>query len=186
MFSDKKATAVVGYFLGRAEGHRVNDLKMMKLLYLSERESLRRYTAPITDSALFSMKNGPVLSEVLDLFYGKGESPFWDEHIGFMSAKRGEADENTIFLRSKFEAERFLSRAEVEILEEVWDRHRDDGKWSLVELTHAFPEWDEDAKRFGTAFRLRERKIFEKGFNDSPEIAAGKVEDLEYFRNLPA
>jgi len=63
------------FFLEQAPNHRLNDLKLMKLLYLAERESLRLFTATISGSTFASLKNGPVLREVLDLFAsGEGQS----------------------------------------------------------------------------------------------------------------
>ena len=49
-------------------------MKLIKLLYLADREALLRWGRPITFDAYVSMDRGPVLSSVLDLING-GTAP---------------------------------------------------------------------------------------------------------------
>ena len=184
MFRPEKAAAMTSFFLERAGG-RLNDLKLMKLLYMSERRSLHRYNASITDSAFYSMRFGPVLADAYTLFRSPDESEIWGAHIGYLSQKEGQALENTVVLKAPLEAEAHLSRAEVAILEEVWTDYNEKGKWEIVDITHLFPEWHKAAgmpnmKRI----RLNEQRIFQEGFKDPPEVAARRAADIEYYREL--
>ena len=69
LFNERKAAQAAAYLLCKAGGS-LNVLKLVKLMYLAERESLRRYGETITGDALVSMRNGPVLSATLDHING--------------------------------------------------------------------------------------------------------------------
>jgi uncharacterized phage-associated protein len=61
-FNEQKATQAAARFLKLANG-KMNYLKLIKLLYLLDRESLNRRGRPVTGDQYYSMKLGPVLSE---------------------------------------------------------------------------------------------------------------------------
>jgi len=69
MFTCIKAAQVCAFFAMKA-GNRINILKLMKLLYLCERESMRRFESPLIYDHFVSMDHGPVLSRTLDLLNG--------------------------------------------------------------------------------------------------------------------
>ncbi len=57
-------------------------MKLIKLLYLADREALARWGRPITTDSYVSMKHGPVLSEVLNLITDPlSDQTFWARHI---------------------------------------------------------------------------------------------------------
>ena len=45
----------------------MNIMKLVKLVYLLDRLSIQRRGLPVVGGAYFSMRNGPVTSEMLDL-----------------------------------------------------------------------------------------------------------------------
>lgn len=62
------------------KGERMDEMKMHKLMYFSQRESLMYYNEPLFDGTFFGWKYGPVLKEVrseyrssLNPFSGVGE-----------------------------------------------------------------------------------------------------------------
>jgi hypothetical protein len=82
-FNEKKTTQAAARFLTLAGG-RMNYMLLIKLLYLLDRRSLSRWGRPVTGDDYFSMKHGPVLSEVLDLITGMpdpGGAGYWAQHI---------------------------------------------------------------------------------------------------------
>lgn len=184
MFRDDKATAASCFFLERAMGNRLNDLILMKLLYLAEKESLRQYSASITDSAFYSLKNGPILSEVGDLYHRPEASDLWNKHIRFLSYPADNVPENTVELKRPLDAGRYLSVAEIDILRRIWLQYRHYKKWSLVELTHTFPEWHKEARKTGGRYELPITRIFEIGLKDPPEVAKAKADDILYYKEL--
>ena len=86
-YSEKRAAQTAAFFISRAGGT-IELLKLMKLMYLAERESLVKYGEPITGDVLVSMKHGPVLSNTLDHINGfiDSEEGGWESWI---SARAG-------------------------------------------------------------------------------------------------
>ncbi len=78
MFNVRKATQVAAYLIWK-RGGTMSYLKLMKLMYLAEKDSLLRNEEFLTGSKLVSMPRGPVLSSVYDLFFGGNE--YWDQWI---------------------------------------------------------------------------------------------------------
>lgn len=181
MFSDTKATALAHCFLSKTQDGKLNDLKLMKLMYMAERESLAQFSATITGSRFCSMMHGPVLSDAYSVMNEKVESAFWSDHVRFLRYRKGEAKENTFEKIRELDVSAYLSQAEIEIADQVWADYGENIKWDLVELTHTFPEWDPDAKINKTSYVLPVRTIFQKGFHKSPEEAEALEEAYHYY-----
>ena len=64
-FREDKATQAAARLLRHAGG-RMEYLKLIKLLYLAERESLVTLGSPLTYDACWSLPYGPILSATLD------------------------------------------------------------------------------------------------------------------------
>src|SRR5438477_7194490 len=57
-------------------------LRMLKLLYIADRESLKETGRPITGDHVVAMAHGPVLSGVFDLIKGAhSEWKIWADHF---------------------------------------------------------------------------------------------------------
>ena len=63
MFNERKAAQMAAFFLGQLLDRKMPHLKLMKLLYLSDREAVRAFGWPISGDRLVSMPHGPVLSQ---------------------------------------------------------------------------------------------------------------------------
>ena len=120
-------------------------LKLMRLMYLSEREFLVRYGERLTGDRMVSMKHGPVLSETCDLFKIGCQSPEWNDWI---------ADESNFELSFKkmdqinpsgtLELFDCLSEAEKQLLDEIYSKYGNLTRWKICDLTHTedcCPEW---------------------------------------------
>ena len=60
----------------------MNYMRVLKLLYIADREALRETGRPITGGRITAMERGPVLEDVYDLIRGQHlEMPLWDEHF---------------------------------------------------------------------------------------------------------
>jgi len=82
-FNEKKTTQAAARFLALADG-RMNYMLLIKLLYLLDRRALSQWGRPVTGDDYFSMKYGPVLSEVLDLITDMPDptgASYWAKHI---------------------------------------------------------------------------------------------------------
>ncbi len=65
-FSLEKAAQVAATFVALAPNHRLNRLKLMKLLFLADRTAFAQYGMTITGDKLVVMDQEPVLSGTLD------------------------------------------------------------------------------------------------------------------------
>lgn len=76
MLNERKVAQMAAYLLARRGGRmsHLKLLKLMKLLYLSDREQMRRSGYPISGDRMVSMPHGPVLSMTLNFMDGDVES----------------------------------------------------------------------------------------------------------------
>lgn len=145
LFNEKR-TAQAAAFMLHCAGGRLPLLKLMKLLYLAERESLRKFGEPISGDKLVSMPHGPVLSKTLDMMNGWGGNSQggWNAWI---EDKAGHdlALRDPSMIRSPEQDLLELSDGDLEILYLVWEKFGHLGKYELVELTHSSecPEWED-------------------------------------------
>lgn len=135
MFNEAKTAQMAAYLLAKSGGS-MGYIKLMKLLYLADRQSMQVTGDSMTHDRFFSMKNGPVLSRTLELLQGKGGSGEWSGLIAksFWDAKLvrqvGEDDVDE------------LSPLNMQILDQVYAEFGKMGKWKLCDWTHAnCAEW---------------------------------------------
>ena len=135
---DRKAAHLAAFFL-RKGGGRLSVLKLVKLMYLAEREHMKRYLHPITLDHFVSMPHGPVPTAVYDILNGCLDSEEWRRLI---SERQG----NEVVLRSGVKEEDLdeLSDLEVETAERVWREFGKMDPWELRNWTHEHcPEWED-------------------------------------------
>lgn len=111
-------------------------MKLIKLLYLADREALLRLGHPITYDAYVSMDHGPVLSRTLNLI--TEEAPpdtesVWRECIS--------APENYTVSQLTDCGTAALSEAEIEVLDDIFKQYGLMNRWELVDHVHRLPEW---------------------------------------------
>jgi uncharacterized phage-associated protein len=163
-FNERKATEAAAFLLKRRSGT-MSYLKLIKLLYLADREALLRWGRPISTDRYVSMDKGPVLSRVRDLITEESQEPsFWVATIS-------EPHQFKVSLIKEIELEE-LSDAETELLEEIFNRYGALGRWELVELTHDLPEWVDPQ---GSAVAISYSDILRNGGKTEAEIAV--IED---------
>lgn len=128
-----KAIQAAGVLLKRDNAHFMEFLRLLKLLYLADRRSLELYGTTITHDRYCAMDHGPVLSGVYDLIKGEHiDSDDWSTHFQ-RDGYRVRLVKNTGVGK--------LSRAEVDVLNEVFDRWQGVDQWDIVKELHTFPEW---------------------------------------------
>jgi hypothetical protein len=122
-------------------GGKMYYLKLMKLMYIIDREGLLRWGRPITNDRYYSLDNGLILSRVENLMTEESlVESYWNQ---FISAPRNWQIE----LTSDPETDE-LSEAETELIREqylkfkrMFGHHGVKDRWELVEYTHNLPEW---------------------------------------------
>jgi len=144
LYDEQRTAQAAAFFLHKAGG-RLPVLKLMKLLYLAERESFRLHGEPISGDRLVSMPHGPVLSVTLNIVNGWGGNSRggWNDWIEDRSGNElALRDPSLIRTEQDLLA---LSEDDVDILNETWSKFGHLGKYELVEYTHspACPEWED-------------------------------------------
>lgn len=144
LFNERKAAQAAAFLLHKAGG-RLPLLKLMTLLYLSERESLQKYGDTITGDTFIAMPNGPALSMTLNFINGfaKSSEGGWDTWVADRSEHMLELRDKSL-VRSPEDDLLALSDTDLECLGQVWEKFGHWDRWKLVEYTHseACPEWE--------------------------------------------
>lgn len=142
-YNARKAAQTIAFFAMKNGAQPLAVIKSMKLVYLADRESIRRFGFPIQDEDRVSMKHGPVNSETYSMINGECDPAItgWSEFL------RDREDHNLSLARpdlTEYDLDE-LSDADIEVLNAVWDRFGHMSKWQLRDWTHVqanLPEWE--------------------------------------------
>lgn len=173
MFNERKVAQMAAYMLKR-RGGTMSHLKLIKLLYLADRAAMNSYGAPISGDSYYSLRNGPILSRTLNLMAGviESEPQGWETWIS-------DKAEHQVSLRQDFDFGDldYLSPADIDILDSVWQEFGAMNRWELVEYTHGgnCPEWEDPN---GSSVAISPLKIF-SALGKSKEDAAILASDIE-------
>ena len=136
-FNVKKSAQAASILL-RLNGGDMGNYCFIKMLYLADREAIKRWGLPITGDAAVSMQHGPVLSQIYDLT--KGEAPHlraeWEPFIS-------DADEEThrVVLKAVPENDE-LSEVEIRILQKIHTEFKGFSWKQMRDYCHRFEEYD--------------------------------------------
>lgn len=134
-FNEVKTTQIASLFIKKAGG-RLNYTKLIKLLYLTDREAFRLWERPLTGDSYFSMPKGPILSNTLDLINYE-ENPedksFWYRFISKENYNVTSKDEPGIGE---------LSKREIDLIDRIHEKYKDKDQWQMIDICHdVCPEW---------------------------------------------
>jgi uncharacterized phage-associated protein len=176
-FNEAKATQAAALML-KLRGSSMSYLKLIKLLYLADREALLRWGRPVTTDSYVSMDNGPVVSRIYNLIREEPEdeaSAVWRKYITeprhYEVALTGDPGNSE------------LSRAEEELMHEVFDKFGRKSRWELRDYSHSLPEWNDPN---GSAIPISVRDILRAGDKTEGEIAEveAELENLAFAESL--
>lgn len=183
-FDERKASQAAAFLLHRAGG-RLPVIKLIKLLYLAERLSFKRYGEPLTGDRLVSMPHGPVLSHTYSLIQGAYESApdGWDTWIADRSG-HDLALRDSSMIRTPEQDLLALSDSDLEVLGQVWADFGHWEKFRLRDYTHSadFPEW-KDPEGSSTPIRYADLLI---ALGYTPDAAAALVDRINERQALAA
>jgi hypothetical protein len=168
-FNEVKATQLAGKLLQLRGTRQMHYLKLIKLMYLIDREALVRWGWSMTGDRYVSMEHGQVLSGTYDLIR--------DEHFGdsywkrYISPPLGEYE---VRLVAEPEASE-LSEAELTLIEEVYNKFGRLNRWRLRDYTHRLPEYRQTN---GPSLDVDYASVL-KGAQKSDEEIRDILEDLE-------
>ncbi|MGL5292385.1 MAG: Panacea domain-containing protein [Aeromonas sp.] len=177
MFNEERVAQMAAFMLSK-RGGQMAYLKLMKLLYLSDREAMSRFGESISGDLMVSMPHGPVLSQTLNLIRGGSEHQNgWDEWISDeanyeVSIRRDVSDRDDLDL---------LSDMDLEILNKVWNEFGHMTRYQIRDYTHEqCREWQDPR---GSAYPIKEETLF-MAVGKSPEVASAMAKHLREQRQL--
>lgn len=167
-FNEAKATEAAAYLL-KLCGGRMKYLKLIKLLYLADRQALLRWGRPITNDRYVAMKYGPVVSTIYDLITSEpmpGVQSDWQRHIETI-------EDWTV--RLKAEPPRGeLSPIEEDLLMDIFRAYGEKDQWAIVREMHGFAEWRDSG---GSSTPISYADILRAQISDECDVAE-RLDDL--------
>lgn len=135
---ERQAAQMAVAFIRRANAP-IGKLRLVKLMYLAEREAMRRFLLPIVEDRVCAMQKGMALSETWRLARGRS-SPMstgdWGGHI--VRTDRGLNVRKGVSVQS-LDA---LSEDDLHVIGQVWDDYGAMSEHELVlDVHHKLPEW---------------------------------------------
>jgi uncharacterized phage-associated protein len=170
-YREDKATQAAARLL-KLRGGKMSHLKLIKLLYLVEREALARFGAPLSYDTYVLMPHGPVVSSTLDRINTSEayQGGYWDRHIA-------PKVDHEVSLRSRDAVPTDqLSPAELALIDEIFNRYGHWSRWQLVEFTHKLPEWIDPQ---GSSIPISAEEILRNEGYSEEDIAQVKAEWAE-------
>ena len=118
----------------------LNYTKLIKLLYLVDREALRRWDLTITKDKYVNMSKGPVLSKLYDLIRKRAKpresQKLWNKYFD-------KKDFDLIAFDTNNAGDGELSEREIELIKEIDDVYKLHSYSCMIELSHELPEWED-------------------------------------------
>lgn len=141
-------------------------LKLMKLMYLADRDAMGRSGFPMTGDRFVSMAHGPVLSNTLSCINDEASSDpdGWDSWIS------DKANHEVALIRHATDDDLdLLSKADLAVLNETWQKFGHMGKYQIRDYTHDpanCPEWRNPD---GSSLSIPYRSVFQALGHDRDE-----------------
>jgi uncharacterized phage-associated protein len=132
-FHYNKAAQAVASLLRSEPGQRMNYYRLLKLLYIADRQSIEETGRPIIGGRLIAMDRGPLHSAGFDLVQGKdSEIAWWSQ---FFRTERYDLE----MVQDPGNGD--LSAREIDVLNRVRNQHEMDDDFEVGKQTHTFPEF---------------------------------------------
>lgn len=158
-FELEKTIQALNFLLSQEPSQTMSKMKLLKLLWLVDRYTIRNYGYSLTGDSYFAMKLGSVGSTTKDILDSKKRDEYIEKYIKVLS---------NINIRSSAPIDfNEFSETDLSALRTVWSVYGDMDPNELSEYSHKFPEW------------LRYEKRIQETGGSYPE----KIED--FFANPP-
>ncbi len=118
------------------KGHtgRMSRLRLLKLLYIADREHFAKTLRPITGDRAIALDNGPIPVRTYHLLKGEDiDTPAWEQHI----LPEGPQDHRLLGDPGVTK----LTRREIDLLQQVSEEHRQKNDYDIAIETQQFQEW---------------------------------------------
>jgi len=173
-FKEKRSTQAAAFLIKRNDNS-LNYMKLIKLLYLADREALTRWQESITGDRYFSLSKGPIVSAILDKIVDPPDPnnpDYWSSAI-----TKTDHDPYAVTVIKDVGTDE-LSAREIELLESIDDFFKSYSQWDMVEYCHTYlPEWKDPGN---TRLPITIEDIFEVVFKNNTS------EEKEHFLDIAA
>ncbi len=176
-FNERKTTQIATFFIEKHEGI-LNYTKLIKLLYLTDREALSLWGRSLSGDSYFSLPKGPILSKTYDLINYK-EDPnnksYWYKFISKMSYDVKLIDQPGIDE---------LSEREIDLIHKIYEKYKDKDWGEMIDICHkCCPEWGHPGD---TSIPIRVEDILKelKKTEKEIEIIDEEASNLKYFDSI--
>ena len=176
-FEVAKAVQSFGVLFSSENDPKVAFYRLLKLLYISDREFLKETGRPIVGGTDVAMKKGPLNSQTYDLI--KGEHP--DSNV-FL--KHFTKDGKRLLVMRTDPGRDDLSRREVRKLMEVSERYRDLDDDELGDLTHEFLEYSQNYEEDTSRPISLQSKLEALDMTESKESIEADMEAIVAWKHL--
>lgn len=161
-FDEQKTTQAAAHIL-KLSGGELEYMKLVKLLYNSDREALLRWSAPITFDVPTAMPHGMVPSLTLDL--AEAQQPketYWGKHI----EKIGKWNDKLINDPGRSR----LSNMEIAVIEEIDTKYKDWNGYQMGQEHHRPEKFPEYVDPKGSSINIGYKGILQKAGIDKEDI----------------
>lgn len=161
VFNQQKAAEAAAHLLEMAGGS-MEYIRLIKLMYLADRQTLIDIGTPITGDNMVSMPHGPVLSRVYDRIAQRPEGPPWSDYVSAPN-KWG------VSLVEQPPSEGALSNFEISVLRGIHEEWKGVATWDMVAALHELPEFTDPN---GSALPIDPVVILRHAGKSDQEVAA--------------
>jgi hypothetical protein len=160
-------------FMLELAGGQMEYIHLIKLLYLADRQALQEWSRSISTDKYVSMKDGIVLSRILD-HIKRNDNEVWSSHI----QKKG----YLVSIKKPFEKYSKLSKADKEVMKQIYEQYKEMDSWSLIEeVIHKLPEWDSSVVENNTQKPISLLTVF-SSLNFPEQEVREIIEDIKYLK----
>ena len=143
-YRPEKSTQAAHYLLSLSPGG-MEYIRLIKLMYLADREALEGWGYSISTDRYVSMEHGTVLSRVLN-HISENDSVHWNDLI-----QASKYSEFTLCASKECDYSQ-LSKREMNIIQEIYEKYKDMKTWDLIEnVIHKLAEWDKSVAETHTS-----------------------------------
>ncbi len=167
-FRSRKAAQLCAYFAGKSAGT-IEKLKLIKLLYFTERKFLSENHHPMLFDEYYSLPHGPICSSTLNGIDGIIHGEIWDNYI----ARNG----NVVVAIKHLSRDDLdeVSDTELAVVDDIW---RDFGQMTASQLRNYShencPEYTETTGRIPISYKQIIRAVGE----EDADVLASDIEDM--------
>ncbi|HKO35317.1 MAG TPA: Panacea domain-containing protein [Pyrinomonadaceae bacterium] len=180
-YKEEKTAQMAALFL-KMRGGKMSYIKLLKLMYMVDREALARLGRPVSYDSFSSMEHGPVLSTTYNRMKGENTfgrpEPAWEKYI---TTRQG----YDVKLKKEAPVSE-LSAAEIKLIEEVFEQFGNWYRWKIVDYMHDnFPEWKDPGDSSTPIDYAEVLRAKQKSPEETAEIEA-EIAGLAVFERLTA